>query len=106
MKESEIRVLEQIDEALLRKLLKAHSKTPLEALYLELGCLPLRYVIKARRINYLYYLANQNEDALLAKFFNAQLNSPLKSDWIITVKDDLIELGMDIKVEDLKHVNE
>ena len=51
LKEKDINVLEQIDEILLRKLLNAHSKTPLEALYLELGCLPLRYIIKARRIN-------------------------------------------------------
>ena len=54
LKESEIRELEEIDETLLRQILKAHSKTPLEALYLELGCLPIRHIIMARRINYLY----------------------------------------------------
>ena len=91
LKETEIRLLEQIDESLLRKLLNAHSKTPLEALYLELGCLPLRYIIKARRLNYLHYLVNLKDDELLAKFFKAQLNSPTKGDWINTVKDDLKE---------------
>ena len=36
--EQNIRTLEQVDESLLRQILGAHSKTPLEALYLELGC--------------------------------------------------------------------
>ena len=66
LKEKDIRELEEIVEALLRKILNAHSKTPLEALYLELGVLPLRFIItiKARRINYLRYLANLKENEL------------------------------------------
>ena len=105
LKETEIRILEQIDETLLRKLLSAHSKTPLEALYLELGCLPLRFIIKARRINYLHYLVNLKDDELLAKFFDAQLKFPVKGDWISTVKDDLNDLDMDIDVNKLKHIS-
>ena len=45
--------LEKVDEALLRGLLSAHSKTPLEALYLESGCIPIRFIIKSRRLMYL-----------------------------------------------------
>ena len=43
--EKELRELEEVDETLLRRISKAHSKTPIEALYLELGCIPLRYII-------------------------------------------------------------
>ena len=45
--EQELEDLEEVDEALLRNILKAHSKTPIEALYLELGCIPLRYIVMA-----------------------------------------------------------
>ena len=38
--ETEIRLLETVDEYLLRYLVNAHSKTPLEFLYLESGGLP------------------------------------------------------------------
>ena len=38
---SDISELEEIDKLLLRKLLQAHSKTPIESFYLELGILPL-----------------------------------------------------------------
>ena len=98
LKEKDIRELEEIDETLLRKILNAHSKTPLEALYLELGCLPLRYIIKARRINYLHYLANLKENELLYNFYKAQLNSPGKGDWITTVKDDIENIGLQVNI--------
>ena len=35
--EAEIRLLEKVDEYLLRALVKAHSKTPLEFFHLEAG---------------------------------------------------------------------
>merc|ERR1712240_336844 len=35
--EEEIKILEKVDEYLLRSLVKAHSKVPLEFLYLEAG---------------------------------------------------------------------
>ena len=43
-------VMEKVDEALLRGLLSAHSKTPLEALYLETNSVPFRFILKSRRI--------------------------------------------------------
>ena len=39
-------VMEKVDEALLRGLLLAHSKTPLEALYLETNSVPIRFIFK------------------------------------------------------------
>ena len=47
---AEIRLLEKVDEYLLRALVKAHSKTPLEFLYLEAGALPIRFIISSRRL--------------------------------------------------------
>jgi hypothetical protein len=44
----DIKQLERIDETLLRGIVKAHSKTPTEFLYLEMGVLPLRWVIAQR----------------------------------------------------------
>ena len=101
LKEKDIRELEEIDEALLRKILNAHSKTPLEALYLELGVLPLRFIIKARRINYLRYLANLKENELLYNFYKAQKTSPGKGDWIMTVLNAIEEIGLQINIDKL-----
>ena len=48
--------LEQVDQALLHGLVEGYAKTPLAALYLELGCLPLRFIWASRRILYLHII--------------------------------------------------
>ena len=67
--EYELDELEKIDKILLRKILNAHSKSPVESLYLETGTLPLRTVIKARRIMYLHHILTRKGDSLLLNFF-------------------------------------
>ena len=61
LNENHLRQLEQVDEYLLRGILKAHSKGPIESLYLETGAIPIRYIIKKRRINYLHHLTKLGE---------------------------------------------
>ena len=57
--ESEVCMLEEVDRLLLRRILNVASSCPVEALYLELGCVPIRIVIKSRRINYLHHLTTR-----------------------------------------------
>ena len=49
LKEREIEELEKIDKLLLKRILNVPISTPTALLYLELGVIPLRYIIKARR---------------------------------------------------------
>ena len=58
----------------------------------------------ARRINYLHYLSNLKENELLYKFFKAQVESPQKGDWIVTVKEDIKNIGMDVDIDKLRKV--
>ena len=81
--------LEAIDEALLRSILKAHSKTPKEFLYLETGALPLRWIIAKRRISLLKHIMERREDDLLKRVFLAQ-----KEDFVRIVEKYLKELGV------------
>ena len=91
--------LEKVDEYLLRKILNAHSKTPIEALYLETGSLPIRFVIKKRRISYLYHLLTRDTDELISKFYFAQKRKPVKDDWALTVKYDMIDIDLGLNEE-------
>ena len=50
VKEDELNKLSNVDEYLLRKILQAPAKTPIEALYLETGCIPIKYLVKQRRL--------------------------------------------------------
>ena len=48
-----IEILEDVDKVLLRKIFSSHSKCPSEAFYLELGILPIKYIVKGRRLIFL-----------------------------------------------------
>jgi exonuclease III len=90
-----MRKLESIDLMLLRKLLKTPVSTPKPALYLETGCLPIRYIIKSKRIMYLHHILTRNDDALIKKVFLAQVHDAGKGDWCLVVREDLDTLGLE-----------
>ena len=50
--EWELRKLEQVDESLMRKIFNCSSQVTSEVLSLELGLLPIRFIIKMRRVIY------------------------------------------------------
>lgn len=75
---------EKLDKQLIRKFLKVPISTPHEALYLELGIIPIGIIVKARRINYLHYLINRNPNEMLHKFFLIQWLKPSRGDWTET----------------------
>ena len=54
VEKKDINMLEKVDEALLRGVLSAHPKIPIEALYLETKSVPIRFIIASRRIMYLH----------------------------------------------------
>ena len=64
----ELELLETVDLALIRQLLKAPKGTPKEVLYLELGIIPFRDIIIGRRWNFLYSILNENPHSLIYKF--------------------------------------
>ena len=91
----ELDLLETIDVSFLRKLLNAPKGTPKEMLFLEMGCMPLRDIIRERRLSFLHYILNEDEESMVNKFFKSQLKNKTKKDWVNTVLDYLNCLGMD-----------
>ena len=55
---SELELLETVDLMLLRGILKAPKSTPKEMLFLELGLVPFREIIRKRRLGFLHYILN------------------------------------------------
>ena len=100
LKKSEIEEFEALDKMLLRKILKAPSSTPIESLYLELGCLDLDTIIKSRRLNYLHYVITRKESEMLSLFFNTQWKYPTnKKDWVEQVKIDLDDFDIPVDLD-------
>ena len=92
----DIEVFTQLDNYLMRKILKAHSKIPIEMLYLETGTIPVEFVIMSRRVNYLHNVIRRDSTELVARVYNVQKQQPSKGDWCSMVKEnmELIKLNM------------
>ena len=91
-----------LDLLLLRKILNAPKSTPKEMLFLELGCIRLRDIIKHRRLLYLHYILNEPTDSMIHKFLTVQLKSRNKKDWVTTVLKDLEELEIRLNFEEIR----
>ena len=98
--------LEQLDTYLLRKIMNTRILVPTESLFLELGCLNIGTIIKARRINYLHYLVTRDNDKMLAKFFQVQWKYPTRGDWVEDVRQDLIDFGINESLDVIKSKSE
>ena len=89
-----VKKLESVDEMLLRKILVTPISTPKIALYLETGCVPIRFIIKKKRIMFLHHILTRNKEALIHRVLTAQISKPVKGDWCIVVREDLDSLGL------------
>ena len=90
----DIITLEKVDEALLRGLLQAHSKIPLEALFLETKSVPLHYIAASRRIMYLYNILQKDKNEIVHRVIEAQKSDPNPGDFVLLMKEDCEGIGL------------
>ena len=105
LKEAEIRQIERIEENFMRKLLKTSKGCPIIQIYLELGQIPARYEIIKLRLFFLRYILNQDPDSKLYRFFNLQIEKPVRFDWASTCKQDLKKLDINLSFEDIRSMS-
>ena len=101
---AEMNLLETVDLMLLRGVLKAPKSTPKEMLFLELGLVPFREIIRQRRLGFLFYILNQSKESMIYKVFESQRRNSTPKDWVTTIMSDLNELNWDIKIEDIQQM--
>jgi hypothetical protein len=99
---SEVNELEEVDRLLLRRILELPNSSCIESLYLELGLCPISVILKARRIGYLHYLVNLQNNEMLKSFFKVQWQFPVKNDWVEQVKEDLKDFGIQPDLEKIQ----
>ena len=71
-------------------------------LILELGVLPLRQIIKQRRLSFLKYILDQSPTSIIFKVFEKQCENRNKKDWVSAVITDLEEIGLHVNFEDIQ----
>ena len=105
LKENEIRQLERIEENYMRQLLKTKKGCPINQMYWELGQIPARYDIFKIRLFFLKYILSQDENSLILKFFNLQVENPVKGDWASSCFKILKELDISLSLDQIKEMS-
>ena len=83
-----------IDKYLLRGLVEAHAKVPLEHIYLELAVLPILYVLSVG--------LKRHGNEISRKIHRCQKISPQPGDWCHLIADDFDKIDIHM-TEDLEH---
>jgi hypothetical protein len=87
--EKRISLFERAEQGLFRRILSAHSKTPIEAFYLELGIMPFRFHLMMRRITYFHEILNRSDNELTKRVVVSQLENGTKGDFAEQVLNDM-----------------
>ena len=85
---------------------KSTLKISLEALYLETGSIPIKFIIKNRRLNYLYTIVNKENDELVKDIYEAQKISPMEGDFCKLIEADKNEINLQITETEISQLKE
>ena len=74
-------------------------------MYLEFGIVPIRFLIKVRRLLYLKWVLQEPEDSLVYRFLQIMIKKPLVGDWINLVKQDLKDFEVNLTFDEIKRIS-
>ena len=95
--------LDKIDHIVLRTIVGAQSKAPIEQLYLETASVPLTEIMRTRRLIYLQTILKRPDSELTRKVFDAMRTDPIPDDWCLLVDNDFKEINL--KIGDQEIIN-
>ena len=78
----DIKKLDQIDLQLLRQSMMVSRKSTRSLILLELGLVPVEFIIKQKRINFLHHLLTEEDESLSKKLFLKQCEKPIVGDFV------------------------
>ena len=94
LESTDLTMLQNVDHQLMRVIChNAHSKTPIEFLYLETAAHPIKYILSSRRIMYLQNILTREKEELIRRVYEAQKSNPTHGDFICLVKRDLEDIN-------------
>ena len=82
-------------------MLGAHAKVPLEALFLETGTVPIRFILKTRRLCYLKTILKRDSEELIREVYEAQKADPIDGDFFNLVAMDASEISLNMSEDDI-----
>ena len=94
--------LESVDSMLFKSAFRSPSTTPIAAYFLETGAIPIRFILKGRRLMYLWTILQKNDKELVSKVLKGQKLFPVKDDFFNQVIEDMEDIGLELNEEEIK----
>ena len=101
----DIEKLEMPDKILARHVLERHGNPSTAFMHLELGFLPVRFVIMKKRLNFLRYILNESVDSMIRKVFDTLKTDSRKGDFVDLVNQDIKDNDIDLTETDIKNMS-
>ena len=73
-------------------------------MYLELGILPVKYVVMKKRLNFLKYILNENMSSMIRQVYETLKTDSRKGDFVHLIKQDMEELEIVVTDEEIQSV--
>ena len=102
IKHKHIEMLEKCDKDLLVRVFSVPSSCSYEAVYLETGCLPIRFILQGRQLLYYWTLLNKPSEELVKRFFEIQKDFSTTDDWILQIEEDKRDLEINISEQSIQ----
>ena len=98
----ELEQLENVDLRFLCQKFELHSKIPKEMIFLELGIVPVNFLLMKKKLEYLQYILQQPEESLIHQVLMAMIKNPQKNDWIESIRKDMKDLNIQLTFKNIK----
>ena len=68
--------------------------------------MPIRFLIKMRRLMYYWHILHRDTDELIFKFYSAQKHSPSEGDWVHQIRKDMADLKLELSEADIRSMSQ
>ena len=103
--QKDIKNLEKPDIMLQRKLLSESGNPSICFMNLELGILPVKYVLIKKRLAFLHYILNESMESLISKVFSALKEDCRRGDFVYQTNQDREKLNIILSNEEIKNIS-
>ena len=98
---SDLDNLEKPDTMLQRNILTNYGNPSKAFMCLELGVIPVKYVIIEKRLNFWKYILNESRSSKIRQVYEALKVDSRKGDFVDLIKKDIEEINIDITEEEI-----
>ena len=95
-------LLEKPDVMVHRKILCDYGNPSKVFMFLELGTIPVKYVMMEKRLKFLRYILNESMTSMIRQVFEVQKLDSRKGDFCELIKKDLNDLNIEMNDEEIK----